>query len=326
MDFDQCLSLMDDRFAYDSEQLQAVPSFWLDILQRGLGYGAVVFDPNEQKRIFAFGIRCFVDCDTAESFRNYEEPFLTRTMLDRWRTGETPFLLEPDVGRANADTGVNLFVAHWGIAIPRTDALIGAVMPPLLQGFIAGSRGLNIRIIIEEVFYFPREVANGLPVHVKELSSHHCDQTYPQDAKPFLIITAREHVIPTEANLFALSLFSPFAPPYLNFTGPQRDLLRIALINDSDEWIAEILDVSLSAVKKRWQSIYDIMSGGCPDAFPKNMALRDGQRGVEKRKYVLHYIRNHPEELHPYSTKGTPDSGKLDRNRLRELTSFRREV
>jgi hypothetical protein len=110
-DFDECLSLMDGRFAYDPEQLRAVPGFWLDILQRGLGYGAVVFDSNERNRIVAFGIRCFVDCDTAERFRKYEEPFLTRTMLDRWRTGETPFLLEPDIGRANADTGVNLFVA-----------------------------------------------------------------------------------------------------------------------------------------------------------------------------------------------------------------------
>ncbi|HEY6450773.1 MAG TPA: hypothetical protein VIX60_08860 [Candidatus Cybelea sp.] len=326
VDFDQCLSLMDDRFAHDPEQLQAVPGFWLDILQRGLGYGAVVFNPNEPKRILAFGIRCFVDFDTADSFRNYEEPFLTRTMLDRWRTGKTPFLVEPDVGRANADNGVNLFVAHWGMAMPWTGEVIGAVMPPLLQGFIAGSRGLNIRIIIQEVFYFPREVANGLPVHIQELSSNHCDKTYPQDAKPFLIITAREHVVPTEGNLFALSLFSPFEPPHLKLSRPQRDLLRTALINDSDEWIAEILDVSLSAVKKRWQSIYDIMSGGCPDAFPKNMALRDGQRGVEKRKYVLHYIRNHPEELHPYSPKGNSDYGELDRQSFRELTGFRGEV
>jgi hypothetical protein len=192
------------------------------------------------------------------------------------------------------------------MAMAPTDAVIGAVMPHLFQGFIAGSRGLNIRIIIEEFFYFPREMANGLPANIQELSSNHRDKAYPQDAKPFLLITAREQVIPTEGHLSALSLFSPFAPPYLNFTRPQRDLLRTALINDSDEWIAEMLDVSLSAVKKRWQSIYDIMSGECPDAFPKDMALRDGQRGVEKRKYVLHYIRNHPEELHPYHPAGIP--------------------
>ena len=110
-------------------------------------------------------------------------------------------------------------------------------------------------------------------------------------------------MIPNEANLFGLSLFGPFVPPHINFTRPQRDLLRTALINDGDEWIAEILDVSLAAVKKRWQSIYDIMSGECPNVFPEHMALREGQRGVEKRKYVLHYIRNHPEELHPYSPR-----------------------
>jgi hypothetical protein len=184
----------------------------------------------------------------------------------------------------------------------QTDAVIGAVMSHLFQGFIAGSRGLNIRIIIEEFFYFPREMANGLPATIQELSSNHRDRAYPQDAKPFLLITAREQVALTEGHLFALSLFGAFAPPYLNFTRPQRDLLRTALINDSDEWLAEILDVSLSAVKKRWQSIYDIMSGECPDAFPRDTSLRDGQRGIEKRKYVLHYIRNHRKELHPYST------------------------
>ncbi len=326
MDFDQCLSLMDDRFAYDSEQLQAVPRFWLDILECGLGYGAVVFHPNEPKRILAFGIHCFVDSGTAAALSNYREPFLGRTMLERWRTGKRPFLLESDVGRANANTGVNIFVPHIGIVGPLTHEAIGAVMSTFAEGFVAGARGLNIRVIIQEVFSFGRELAIGLGTKVQELCPDHSDRTYRQDIKPFVMTMVREQITPAEGNLFALSLFSLFEPPHLNLTRHQRDLLRTALINDNDEWVAEVLDVSLSAVKKRWQSIYDIMSGGCPDAFPKSMALSDGQRGVEKRRHVLHYIRHHPEELHPYSPTGTSDYGELDRQSFRELTGFRGDV
>ncbi len=74
------------------------------------------------------------------------------------------------------------------------------------------------------------------------------------------------------------------------------------------------------------QRFYDVMSGACPDAFPKNMALSDGQRGVEKRRHVLHYIRHHPEELHPYIPNKNSDYGELTRQRFRELTGFRGEV
>lgn len=77
-------------------------------------------------------------------------------------------------------------------------------------------------------------------------------------------------------------------------------------MNDSDEWVAEVLDISLSAVKKRWQSVYDVIGNASPAVFPPSLEVCDGQRGVEKRKYVLHYIRNHPEELYPYDPAPPP--------------------
>jgi hypothetical protein len=65
------------------------------------------------------------------------------------------------------------------------------------------------------------------------------------------------------------------------------------------------LGTSLSTVKNTWRSIYNRAAARLPDLFPDHARadLRLSQRGKEKRRFLLAYLREHPEELRPVSRK-----------------------
>jgi hypothetical protein len=59
-----------------------------------------------------------------------------------------------------------------------------------------------------------------------------------------------------------------------------------------------MLDISTSAVKKCWQSIYTRVGLRLPPLLPEGSENRSG-RGTEKKRRLLSYVRSHPEELRP---------------------------
>jgi hypothetical protein len=86
-------------------------------------------------------------------------------------------------------------------------------------------------------------------------------------------------------------LFRSVRPRYY-FPASQRRVLRAALAGRSDNEIAAQLGVSRDAIKGTWKAIltrvwdYDIELAG--------------QAATHRRRHVLEYVRQHPEELRPY--------------------------
>jgi hypothetical protein len=68
-----------------------------------------------------------------------------------------------------------------------------------------------------------------------------------------------------------------------------------ALSGSTDEETARDLHVTVAAVKKRWQSVFEIAAEKLPHLCGESS--RTGRRGPEKRTSILSYIRQHPEEL-----------------------------
>jgi DNA-binding CsgD family transcriptional regulator len=99
-------------------------------------------------------------------------------------------------------------------------------------------------------------------------------------------------------------LFLSFATPRFRLTLREQDVLRLAIDGHTDDSIAQSLAESSSNVKKHFRSIYDkVERSGVADALPRTETLPAGHRGTEMRRYVLNYLREHPEELHPYNPK-----------------------
>ena len=100
--------------------------------------------------------------------------------------------------------------------------------------------------------------------------------------------------------------FFSYEPPILGFSGAQRAILRLARQGYTDQEIANHLGRTTDSVKKRWGGIYARFAAAFPGRLP---AGREGSRGAEKRRTLLAYLKDRPEELRPY---GGENGGKQE--------------
>jgi hypothetical protein len=72
---------------------------------------------------------------------------------------------------------------------------------------------------------------------------------------------------------------------------------------------------SLFAVKNTWRSIYNRVALSWAEIIPNHVHAEASasDRGKEKRRYLLAYLRNHPEELRPVSQKLLSNAKNLSR-------------
>lgn len=93
-------------------------------------------------------------------------------------------------------------------------------------------------------------------------------------------------------------------PPRFRFSPSQRRLLWLALFDDNDEALMARLEVSVHALKKLWRGLYERIEDVAPGFFGDDTGSAgddDGKRGPEKRRQVLAYVRQRPEELRPWA-------------------------
>ncbi|MGA0611155.1 helix-turn-helix transcriptional regulator [Caldimonas sp. KR1-144] len=96
-----------------------------------------------------------------------------------------------------------------------------------------------------------------------------------------------------------------FTPPRFGFSPAERRLLRLAVSQCSDEEIGDELGISAHSVKKLWRAVHQRALDAMPHLFDEGSpaapgAAEAGTRGPEKRRTLLQYLRQHPEELRPY--------------------------
>ena len=84
-------------------------------------------------------------------------------------------------------------------------------------------------------------------------------------------------------------------------TRAQQELLESALDGMDDQAASKDLSVSVAAIKRRWQAIFERVAAVRPDLCPTD---GEGKRGIQKRQRVLAYIREHMEELRPFNVRG----------------------
>lgn len=89
-------------------------------------------------------------------------------------------------------------------------------------------------------------------------------------------------------------------PPRFRLSPSQRRLLWLALFDDSDDALGSRMGLSVHALKKLWRGIYERIEDVAPGFFGDE-ADDDGKRGPEKRRQVLAYVRQRPEELRPWA-------------------------
>ena len=229
-------------------------------------------------------------------------PFVNRHLTPGPPCGSGALLNERAIAEALAGEGLTLLVTHWGwdTGLPDADRL--RVQERLSREFFAALRGYNVREVLTEVVgHDLYRLAVGLGYRLRRGYGEDPGRRVEGEAdlRPFLVGASRE-----EAGLGEwISPAFVFTPPRLGFTARQRALLAWALRHGSDAGFGAAQEPALSAggVKKRWDEVFARVeraqrAGGLPPLLPEAGV---GTRGPERRRRLLEYLREHPEELRP---------------------------
>jgi hypothetical protein len=238
---------------------------------------------------------------------------------------DSPVLSDKQIRDANSSDGLNILTI---------EGHIGAENPQWVETYYAGVaaffeeyRGFRIKELIGSQADSAEFLQSMLKSGVMLLSVDGCSwtDTLPADAERF---TVEPHVIGLTRQVAAskpggwFSSVFDYRLPQFGLARRQQQLLKSALRAHTDEQLAEELGISLSAIKKMWIDIYERVGSRKPElAVDVADAGRVGAtRGREKRRQLLSYLREHPEELRPFSKKLLEGSHGI----RRKLISFRR--
>ena len=203
---------------------------------------------------------------------------------------------ETALGRANAGEGVDLVVCWVGYGdAERSPEAFAKVRGSLFAAFHDLVGGNRLRRI---TFEAPSEKA------IEWFDGYGFERLREEDGAVVLSI-AKEEAIGSDD--LANQRFFSYEPPILGFSSAQRAILRLARQGHTDQEIADRLGRTTDSVKKRWGGIYARFAHAFPGRLPEG---REGSRGAEKRRTLLAYLKDRPEELRPY--EGEEERGKRE--------------
>ncbi|MBL8163070.1 MAG: hypothetical protein JNJ61_13880 [Anaerolineae bacterium] len=266
------------------------------VLQRYWRQGSLittVFEDLDKREIVGLSIEVFIRDTFLEEIRVFPKPYLREELIRRELAGQSVVLSMAEAQVENASNGLNLFFINDPLPLHTLSADEFRAIDVQWGEILYDYRACNLKTITWEC-YSEQSLEMGLSCGMKQIA-------YPAQhdgtaARVHLTSITREQAL-SQYGTHVSQMFI-YAPARFQFTGGQQELLRRALMGETDEALSEGLYLSLSAIKKRWLAIYDRVRAIDPYLLPDDDTGRQ-TRGTEKRRFLLHYLRTHPEELHP---------------------------
>jgi hypothetical protein len=255
--------------------------------------------------VAAFGLTGFLADRRATAYLAAPYPHLELDLLDEARRGggNGPFLDHDAVAQANAGDGLAAFPLLW---LQRENDPHAAETRVLLaagqKSFMHMHRGYRLARILKETtadragaflaggFRERGRLAPGTALRFagRRLAQEHvvfeASRSDMENALPGAMVS----------HLFA------YQPPRCGFTRSEKQVLERAVDHLTDGEIAAALGITPSAVALRWRSIYVRMAERVPLALDAEPGRRAAARGREKRRRVIAFVDDHPEEMRPY--------------------------
>lgn len=291
-DVAQCHALpLLDAAAYDPATFARLPDLWRQLLADGGVIAWVVEDADRPPgaRIVAMDIAVFVADDYIAFMDAFPPPYLSRDIVDRWRAGRSPLLGLAAVRRANAGDGLNMVCLH-GAPPPSDREDIRRIHETHYQAYLHFCSGYRYKQLLVEV-YGREQLQWNMNAGMRLIADP--GTPAPPGLEPYLIGVTREEAL--EAFGSAVALLFRHVSPCFGFTGREQELLESALWGQSDDESAQALSLSVPAIRKRWQGIYEKVD----DVSPDLLCAEAGESVSQKKRPLLFYLRSHPEELRP---------------------------
>ncbi len=251
-------------------------------------------------------IASFVSDEFAAELATPPLKWIGPELVNRCIRGPVPILTDVEVRRANSTHGLNLLVWPTG---PRADF---ENLPELLRGsqglFFDAYRGFNIKRLQTQATH-PIEIVmavNSGAGYLRDTVSGY----FQSSQEPVESMSLQPHMLEVTKEMAAkqpgswADLFFAYRRPVIGFTPSEKRLLSAALHGGTDRDLSSLLGISLSAIKKKWVSIYQrVQSHKLLDGGIEFDEIVGGDRGKEKKQKLLAYLREHQEELKPHLMK-----------------------
>ena len=293
------------RYENSIDQLR---SAWLQLLGCE-AFSGIVFEEfqGHTPRLFAAAASVFTSHQFVQDLKAPPFFWIGPELARRVVYGESPLLSDREVAAANADGGLNLVL--WDLCIDTKDTRRNEVRTQVSAAFFEMHRGYRLKELICLQSSFLEEPGWTTDGGAFFLSPANGSYVNTIDMSPDEVL-ATPHVFGLTTELahgrmsWISSLFH-YDAPQIGFSRSERKLLLAALRGGTDEELSDELVISLSTVKKAWSSIYDRATDHLPDSIlaVETEETRNGDRGKQKKQRLLAYLREHPEELRPYSQK-----------------------
>ena len=291
-------------------EIANLSAFWRRLFANEWYFTNAVFEEGEggSVRVLGVGLCVFVSDDFLQEAKNPPSFWFGPEITRRVTRGHSPLLTEKQVAEANSRQGLNLLVLQTGLnpeyfTRPEATAVNATA-------FVEGQRGYRLKEISAQgetpehlvamlnfgalLFSYTEGCYLDSPIQNLERIS----------VEPHLAGLTREAATRRKGSWLG-SLFV-YQPPRLGFSRGEQQLLFAAMGGKTDEELSDLLGVSLYTVKKVWRAVYTRVGDNLPELIPNQLSkeeLPQVDRGKEKKRRLLAYLREHPEELRPISRK-----------------------
>ncbi len=276
----------------------ALPAIWTRLLGHPGFNGDVIEDLNRPagQRIVGLGVAIALDERWSRLLREAPPPYAPALLYAELLDGRFQPPGDKELARLNGRGEVSFLVLHYeqvltDLANPDTLELLSVAM----SLFRFAHAGYRLHSLYQEAT--AEQSGYMLSMGFRACSAR------GEPGVPELYGLQREEAALLLPGSPVRDAFQ-FTPPRFGFTAAERRLLRLAVTDLTDEAIGDELGISGHGVKRLWRQVHqraqDAMPGLFGDGDPA-AAGREGGRGPEKRRALLQYLRQHPEELRPYS-------------------------
>jgi hypothetical protein len=292
---------------YNKACWRALPEIWQALLATGAMQLFLVEDRTRplSSRIVSFGATIFATTEFCSAAEATLPPYLGVQIVRHYLSGAAPVLQREAVARANAREGLNVVLCFegWELdGLSREQVL--AVREKQSEAFHLTHVGYRMREVLadpiddEELDWMLNAGARVRRDYSSYFQRHRALTTCLP--RPRLVGLTKEEAWANPGS--SLSNFFVYTPPRFHFNRSEQLLLHHALMGETSDDLAGSLFISPWTVKKRWQTIYERVADVDQELLlpPVANGAHVTARGAERRRRLLHYLRQHLEELRPF--------------------------
>jgi len=303
-DVAECMGLLPPWLELDAEQRSLLPALWERLVyepgvvtgvseetalppgQRLQGWGTTLVMPAQWLHEVALACTAQPELGTVATRAVYQ------ALLD----GRLQVPSEREIAQANAGDGVVFLALHYyQLRVDLSSPYALRLLSMANEAYRMHHAGYRVRAVFQQASQADEPWLNGAGFRRR-----HAALPGPAAMQPVLYGVTREEAAAMLPGITARHVFEHQVPRF-RLTSTQRRLLWLALFDESDAHLMPLLEVSVHGLKKLWRGIYERIEDVEPAFFGDAAASEDeGKRGPEKRRQVLAYVRQRPEELRPW--------------------------